>query len=487
MTTTSVKDVSSLVNLVNSAASKAKSSNISGSGTGFKEFMSQTAGGGTKTSADSGAALTKQNDLSPSKTGSDLNKQKVQTSSRDVKRTEKDITNASEMNEKSTEDALKGLSEEEISEIGEKASELLSQMSSELDISEQDIVEAMENMGITPLELLNPEVMTQVVLEITGEEDAISLLTNEDLMNSLQNLKEFAEDSKVDLLQEFQIPKEELEKMLSEASTQTESAFEGSLENAVSKEADKEPKVETKITVEVSGSKENITFETDAKGNVVNVVGNSNQEENGGQALKGGKDEQSESNHEEHAQMLHSGTDALNALLQDRSPIQEIPEEPVVPTFTQQTTEIMDQILDHMKISLKPDMDQLEMQLHPASLGTVQVQITSRGGELTAQFQVQNETVRAAMESQMADLKETLQNQGVKVEAIEVSIGTSGFESNLWKGEDKESNQNFANQRRSPRRINLSDWDTIPEELQEEDVLAAEMMKANGNTVDYTA
>ena len=72
----------------------------------------------------------------------------------------------------------------------------------------------------------------------------------------------------------------------------------------------------------------------------------------------------------------------------------------------------MDQILDYMKLQLRPGMDQLEMQLHPASLGTVHIQIVSRGGEVTAQFHVQNESVKAALESQISELKENLRDQG---------------------------------------------------------------------------
>ena len=57
------------------------------------------------------------------------------------------------------------------------------------------------------------------------------------------------------------------------------------------------------------------------------------------------------------------------------------------------------------------------------------------------------------------------------------------------RGDDSASAGN-GNGRKSPRRINLNELDIngmTEEEASEEDLLAAKMMEANGNTVDYTA
>ena len=127
------------------------------------------------------------------------------------------------------------------------------------------------------------------------------------------------------------------------------------------------------------------------------------------------------------------------------------------------------------------------MQLHPESLGSLHIQITSKGGEVTAQFRVQDETVKAAIESQVAELKETLKNQGIKVEAVEVTVESHAFESNLWQGQGREENASYQGERKGHRRINLNELEGLEELTEEEDKLAAEMMEANGNTVDYTA
>ena len=86
-----------------------------------------------------------------------------------------------------------------------------------------------------------------------------------------------------------------------------------------------------------------------------------------------------------------------------------------------------------------------------------------------------------------SELKETLKNQGIKVEAVEVTVESHGFESNLWQGQGSEENASYQGSRKAPRRINLNDMEGFEELTEEEDKLAAEMMEANGNTVDYTA
>ena len=151
------------------------------------------------------------------------------------------------------------------------------------------------------------------------------------------------------------------------------------------------------------------------------------------------------------------------------------------------TQDIMRQIMDYMRIQVKPDMSNLEMQLHPESLGTLQIQVSSKGGVVTANFITQNEAVKAALESQMIQLKESFAEQGVKVEAVEVTVQTHQFEQNLEQGRGRQSSE--PDKKSKTRRIQLNGDLTMEtlEELEEDEQLAAQMMAANGNTVDYTA
>ena len=144
----------------------------------------------------------------------------------------------------------------------------------------------------------------------------------------------------------------------------------------------------------------------------------------------------------------------------------------------------MRQIMDYMKIQVKPDLSNLEMQLHPESLGTVHVQVASKAGVVTAHFITQNEAVKAALESQMVQLQDNFSEQGIKVEAIEVTVQTHQFEQNLDQGQGRHQEEGTGKSK--TRKINLNEPLNI-EEMEEEEVIAAEMMTANGSTVDYTA
>ena len=88
----------------------------------------------------------------------------------------------------------------------------------------------------------------------------------------------------------------------------------------------------------------------------------------------------------------------------------------------------------------------------------------------------------------MLVLKQNFEQQGIKVEAVEVTVASHAFERNL------DSNQNGAGEEQTPekkksgRRITLTELmsDVEEENLSDEDRIVAEMMKQNGNTVDYT-
>ncbi|MCR5431925.1 MAG: flagellar hook-length control protein FliK [Lachnospiraceae bacterium] len=99
--------------------------------------------------------------------------------------------------------------------------------------------------------------------------------------------------------------------------------------------------------------------------------------------------------------------------------------------------EIVMRVVDAIKVNLSPDKTSIELSLSPQSLGKISLTITSKDGTLTARIATENEVTKQAIESQLEVLKETITQQGVRVEAIEVSV--SGFtfadSNNAQKGE----------------------------------------------------
>lgn len=132
----------------------------------------------------------------------------------------------------------------------------------------------------------------------------------------------------------------------------------------------------------------------------------------------------------------------------------------------------------------------MELQLHPASLGNVKVQLTSAGGVLTAVFTTENEAVKAALESQLIQLKENFAEQGLKVESVEVNVSAQGFERSLDQQKQEQNRFEDSRSKKGSRRIRLSGTedveDVLNEDMTADDRIVADMMIRNGNTVDYT-
>ena len=119
--------------------------------------------------------------------------------------------------------------------------------------------------------------------------------------------------------------------------------------------------------------------------------------------------------------------------------------------------------------------------------------MTEKHGNVTAQITASNEQVKETLQSQMVELHSTLQAQGIKVEAVEVTVATHEFEQNLdgntsANGQMQEqANRQAAEQQNGRRNININSLDELSGLMSEEETLVAQMMRDNGGTVDFTA
>ena len=85
--------------------------------------------------------------------------------------------------------------------------------------------------------------------------------------------------------------------------------------------------------------------------------------------------------------------------------------------------------------------------------------------------------------------------QGIKVEAVEVTVATHEFEQNLdgnqsanGQAESEREQQAQAEAEKSGRRnLNLNDLDGLSGLMSEEERLVAQMMADQGNSVDFKA
>ncbi len=343
-----------------------------------------------------------------------------------------------------TEEELSGEMLEQVMEILQSAilqiQELLVQ---QLNISPQELEQLMQKAGFTEFQLLQPETVNQLILEATGAEDPVALVMDESLYHSQQVITRGFQE----ITQEVARSLEELED-------------EGGLTKALD-------------------SLENVM-----SGKAMQDTGDAAQglQQESGQE-KQGRQEQGQDqgaagqvfyqNYTSQAQN-QAAVPVSTATAAAGNVYVEIPD----------SQQVMNQILDYMKVSMKPEDTVLNMQLHPENLGTLHIQITAREGIMTAHFTASSEAVKAVLENQMIVLKENFEQQDIKVDAIEVTVQTHQFESNLEQGRQRGEEESGRKPKR--RRLDVNSLES-GEELTEPDQILTEMMAASGSSVDYLA
>ena len=350
--------------------------------------------------------------------------------------------------------------------LGTIVQNLIGQIKETFSVSEEELQGVMDELGMTETDLMDPAQLNELLMAVSGAEDSFALLTDEELYGNVKSILDLQKDLTGQAQEELQLTPEKWQ-------------------DAVAKVVTEEPVITVEVEDHATDAAERLqsdvelpTVEQEPEEKIQAPVQNTQEE----------KTKDSGNRHESQT-AGQQGNLLLQNLKEENflSGLQQASQ--TEGTQTTDTQDIMRQIMDYMKVSVKADSSDLEMQLHPQSLGTLHVQVASKNGVVTANFITQNETVKAALESQMVQLKESFAEQGVKVEAIEVTVQTHSFEQNLEQGRGNQSDQESGAgvSRRRTRRINLNTAFVEDEPQTEEDRIAADIMSANGNTVDFTA
>lgn len=372
------------------------------------------------------------------------------------------------------------ISEEELEKaaeaLGAAATQIIDQVADAFGMTVEEVQEIMGELGMEQLDALDPGRLGELIVTISGEEDMASLLTDESLYGSYRELMQQLTQALDGAAEELNTEPERLQEI-------------GAQLRKLQAEVEAEPVIE----VSAEGIKEPKFRETDDSAEeAVETPGMDAAEERpvmekpdteGAASRKEDRDSRKSGDHADRGEAPNffaqtPGAERFEAQIQQTAGTES--------PWDTDTRDIMRQIMDYMKLNLKGDMSSMEMQLHPASLGTLQIQIASKGGVVTANFIAQSEAVKAALETQMVELQERFAEQGVKVEAIEVTVQTHQFEQNLEQGRGSANQDREPSRKGRVRRLNIDDAPD-GEEMAEEDRLARNLMEQNGNTVDYTA
>ncbi len=428
--------------------------------------------------------------------------------------------------------------------VAQEASKIFNKIREVLGVSDEELTQAMETLGLTAIDLLDPVSIKDLAMELTETPDSISLITNAELYQNVKEIVGTAEDAVADLTAQFGIKdpepvfknesiKDAVKETFSDLTNNSEAPelhtneavvpMDGKIEIQVpiqdrevettdadaSKIIIEEERPETvltetkTVTVEVKGTPEAKPQEP-ARSTEEPVTQDPLARTTTGttETFKAAvKTEESnlKGNNEgfEHASRFAESeiVTAAPAATTVETTVNNLGD--VIETVTHYTSanaeaeSIMSQVTETIRVNYSPDTTSMELQLHPASLGTVNMNIASTNGVVTAHILVQNEAVKAALESQLITLQETFNEQGQKVEAVEVSV--ANYDLNRGTGSDTgdgNTNRDPARAGRvgTRRRINLGDLEEGDiEELSEEEKLTADMMARSGNSVDFTA
>ena len=492
--------------------------------TGAVNLFNQTAGTGLNNLSNIGKSEQSTKEISFADTfmkTNEVNLNKDVTS--DVSKTKTVVaTNAgSNKNIKTAEASgqeTESLDEEKIKDLAEEISEITNQIvdkiKSEFEVTDEEIEEAMEVLGLTIADLTKPAELRNLLMELTGTSDSIELLTNVELYDSVKEVTDLASNLFTEVAKDFSLSTEQLTEMIN-----TENFEEALNEVDVSvktNEAEVEAEAEAEVVSEVTVDKtteQALAFENSDKANANETKpvesNNSNESEEVPIDTEKKAPEKIEKP-ESFTQSSLMNDEAMNERSENRKSFnfdssknqeftfnqtQAVTNQTVntvgdiVETVTSYTTgadtdSIMRQVTDYVKVHISEDVTKMEIELHPASLGTVNMQINSQNGQITAHLTVQNELVKSVLETQMIKLQETFDEQGTKVSAIEVTVAEYSLNSQSDNNYSEERNgRDYGSKKKG---INLNEIGSL-DELDEEEQLEAKVMEMNGSSVNYTA
>ncbi len=382
-------------------------------------------------------------------------------------------TDATVTNQEVTDAALteeKELTEDILAEILSVLNEFVSVLQSELQITEQQLSDVTGEIQFGLTDFFDADRMKELFLHV-NQVEASELLTDENLYKSLEllqnTLTEVLENSELyQLLQQEGFEPEQFDM----------SAFTSQISEFVLEKTTPEAIVETVETViefdnewlklDNAGSETVLTSATDAGANTVDVISEK----------EGGTDGDT-MNHSE------QGQEQASLFLQKlvSSAVKESATESIQNVSAGfELYDIASQIIDQVKLQIRPDNAKMEIQLNPEHLGKVELEVSSKNGELSARLNVQNDQVKEAVESQMQVLRDTLEAQGLKVENIEVTVAEFGFRFQDEQGSAEQFQQ-------EQRRRNSFQFDENDNEEQSFSDVSEVMKELNGNSVDYVA
>ncbi len=336
------------------------------------------------------------------------------------------------------------------------------------DLSEEDLEEIMEQLGLVSTDLLNFENVIQVVISGENVPDISNLITNEDFTNLVKEISNLFEKITSDISKELGISLEDATKMLEGFETvDNEIKFDPKL---IVKDENNEVKGEAILQNAAIAEDEEIA-DVRPKTNASNQNESENLEDNETIKAEVRKDTtektSNEKTNENFQTTFNNFTEKVSEVIEESAGIAN-------------AREVVEQIVDEIKATIKLDTSSIEMQLNPEHLGKVSINIATENDVVKAKIVVTDRQVEQIVKANLEILRENLNNQGLKVEDLEVTIASRSFNDQF--AGTKEEQNGGKKSKKAFKSFDDDEFGIASEQINEEEEL---MLK--GATVSYSA
>lgn len=343
--------------------------------------------------------------------------------------------------------------EEELEKAYEVLADVVTMFMNQFNLTAEEIETSMERIGLNMNDLLTEDGVKSLFLELSGAEVS-QVLTDEalrtELFDFVEDVNQILEEQPLAI---DEIPVDELKMKYKEHldqqavdTDQTDYAPHESYMNDSYEKDNGEPTVELKL----------------------------DQQSQSGSA----KADEKHSDRTSNTEKQHFENPILQGIADAVDQVEDFPG--VSNTSSVRSTDVVEQIVEQVRVNINQENTSLEMQLYPEHLGRIQIHVVSKDGVMTARIAAETEAAKQAIEAGLANLKESLQGQNLKVDAIEVMVSTTGF------AESDERQDQYEGQdagRGNRRNHNFSDINEANSDEESE----TERMRAEGSSVSYRA
>lgn len=389
------------------------------------------------------------------------------------------------------------------------SSQIVEKVTDDLDISEDELNNAMQLLGLTAMDLLNPANLAALYCEVTGNaSDPQALVLNADFTALFNDVSQVASenDAQLDLLSQLTASDDgeilDADIVSSADTTDTnestgsvntpEKTVDSSYDDTAASGQNINDTADEAVKV-YDGSTQDSSYQNSDEGTSSGETGNGitsdeNTEKTQSKSQVDSSFDDSGERVLHHEDGAHSDNSVLHASVSEQLNTDTSFEMSQSQSRLRvDTTDIIRQIVDSMSISNTTEESAINLQLTPESLGRMYINVSQKNSEISARIAVSNEAVKEALQTQMVNLKEALNNSGIRVNEVEITVASHEFERNLEQGAANDSRQQESTNSYNGSNSSGSGTDSDMMQDRAEERLVTQIMRDSGNSVDFTA